>query len=415
MGDMMHDTAEQEEKIILVGVATAENDDTEQSLDELEELGQTAGAVTLAKVIQNREKVHSATYIGKGKIQEVKELVEKYDADCVVCDDELTPAQYNNLQEEIGVKVIDRTVMILDIFAKRASTSEGKLQVELAQLRYRASHLVGGRSELSRLGGGIGTRGPGEKKLEMDRRLIKDRIAQLNRELKEVRKHREITRAQREKKQIPVAAIVGYTNTGKSTLLNHLTGAGVLEEDKLFATLDPTTRVLELPGRQEILLTDTVGFIRKLPHHLIEAFKSTLEEAKYADYIVHVVDASNPQRDKQMHIVYDTLYQLDIREKTVITLFNKQDQVTDEEPIRDFKADYTLAVSAKKGTGLEELKELFCTLLRDNKILVERTISYQEAGILQQIRKSGELLEEEYRPEGIFIRAYVTPEIYGSL
>ena len=268
---------------------------------------------------------------------------------------------------------------------------------------------------MSRLGGGIGTRGPGEKKLEMDRRLIKDRIAQLNRELKEVRKHREITRAQREKKQIPVAAIVGYTNAGKSTLLNHLTGAGVLEEDKLFATLDPTTRVLELPGRQEILLTDTVGFIRKLPHHLIEAFKSTLEEAKYADYILHVVDASNPQRDKQMHIVYDTLYQLDIREKTIITLFNKQDQVTDEEPIRDFKADHTLAISAKEGTGLEELKELFCTLLRDNKILVERTISYQEAGILQQIRKSGELLEEEYRPEGIFIRAYVTPEIYGSL
>ena len=261
----------------------------------------------------------------------------------------------------------------------------------------------------------LGQLSGGEKKLEMDRRLIKDRIAQLNRELKEVRKHREITRAQREKKQIPVAAIVGYTNAGKSTLLNHLTGAGVLEEDKLFATLDPTTRVLELPGRQEILLTDTVGFIRKLPHHLIEAFKSTLEEAKYADYILHVVDASNPQRDKQMHIVYDTLYQLDIREKTIITLFNKQDQVTDEEPIRDFKADYTLAVSAKKGTGLEELKELFCTLLRDNKILVERTIAYQDAGILQQIRKSGELLEEEYRPEGIFIRAYVTPEIYGSL
>ena len=268
---------------------------------------------------------------------------------------------------------------------------------------------------MSRLGGGIGTRGPGEKKLEMDRRLIKDRIAQLNRELKEVRKHREITRAQREKKQIPVAAIVGYTNAGKSTLLNHLTGAGVLEEDKLFATLDPTTRVLELPGRQEILLTDTVGFIRKLPHHLIEAFKSTLEEAKYADYILHVVDASNQQRDKQMHIVYDTLYQLDIKEKTIITLFNKQDQVTDGEPLRDFKADHTLAISAKEETGLEELKELFCTLLRDNKILVERTIAYQDAGILQQIRKSGELLEEEYRPEGIFIRAYVTPEIYGSL
>ena len=410
-----YDFKEIEERVILIGVQTEQDEDVAASLDELEELAATAGAVTVGKVIQNREAVHPGTYIGKGKIEEVAALLAAYDANGVICDDELSPAQMNNLERELDCKVMDRTLLILDIFAGRATTSEGKIQVELAQLRYRSARLVGLRESLSRLGGGIGTRGPGEKKLEMDRRLIKDRIAQLNRELKEVRKHREITRAQREKKQIPVAAIVGYTNAGKSTLLNHLTGAGVLEEDKLFATLDPTTRVLELPGRQEILLTDTVGFIRKLPHHLIEAFKSTLEEAKYADYIVHVVDASNPQRDKQMHIVYDTLYQLDIREKTVITLFNKQDQVTDEEPIRDFKADYTLAVSAKKGTGLEELKELFCTLLRDNKILVERTISYQEAGILQQIRKSGELLEEEYRPEGIFIRAYVTPEIYGSL
>ena len=411
----MEEFGKLEERVVLVGVQTDDHDNVEESLDELKELASTAGAVTVGRIIQNRESVHPGTYIGKGKIEEVRALVYAMDATGIICDDELSPAQLNNLERELDCKVMDRTLLILDIFAARAITSEGKIQVELAQLRYRSARLVGLRSSLSRLGGGIGTRGPGEKKLEMDRRLIKDRIAQLNRELKEVRKHRDITRAQREKKQIPVAAIVGYTNAGKSTLLNHLTGAGVLEEDKLFATLDPTTRVLELPGRQEILLTDTVGFIRKLPHHLIEAFKSTLEEAKYADYIVHVVDASNPQRDKQMHIVYDTLYQLDIREKTVITLFNKQDQVTDEEPIRDFKADYTLAVSAKKGTGLEELKELFCTLLRDNKILVERTISYQEAGILQQIRKSGELLEEEYRPEGIFIRAYVTPEIYGSL
>ena len=377
---------EVKERVILVGVSEQDGDDAEDSVAELAELVKTAGAVTVGTLIQKRELIHPGTYVGTGKVQEIADMIA-----------------------ELGA------TGILDIFAARATTSEGKIQVELAQLKYRLSRLTGLGRSMSRLGGGIGTRGPGEKKLEMDRRLIKDRIAQLNRELKEVRKHREITRAQREKKQIPVAAIVGYTNAGKSTLLNHLTGAGVLEEDKLFATLDPTTRVLELPGRQEILLTDTVGFIRKLPHHLIEAFKSTLEEAKYADYILHVVDASNPQRDKQMHIVYDTLYQLDIREKTVITLFNKQDQVTDEEPIRDFKADHTLAISAKKGTGLEELKELFCTLLRDNKIFVERTIAYQEAGILQQIRKSGELLEEEYRPEGIFIRAYVTPEIYGSL
>ena len=388
---------EVKERVILVGVSEQDGDDAEDSVAELAELVKTAGAVTVGTLIQKRELIHPGTYVGTGKVQEIADMIAELGATGIVCDDELSPAQLKNLEQMLDTKVMDRTLIILDIFAARATTSEGKIQVELAQLKYRLSRLTGLGRSMSRLGGGIGTRGPGEKKLEMDRRLIKDRIAQLNRELKEVRKHREITRAQREKKQIPVAAIVGYTNAGKSTLLNHL------------------TRVLELPGRQEILLTDTVGFIRKLPHHLIEAFKSTLEEAKYADYILHVVDASNPQRDKQMHIVYDTLYQLDIREKTVITLFNKQDQVTDEEPIRDFKADYTLAVSAKKGTGLEELKELFCTLLRDNKILVERTISYQEAGILQQIRKSGELLEEEYRPEGIFIRAYVTPEIYGSL
>jgi GTP-binding protein HflX len=249
----------------------------------------------------------------------------------------------------------------------------------------------------------------------MDRRLIKDRIAQLNRELKEVRKHREVTRAQREKNQVPVAAIVGYTNAGKSTLLNRLTDAGVLEEDKLFATLDPTTRVLELPGKQEILLTDTVGFIRKLPHHLIEAFKSTLEEAKYADYIIHVVDASNPQHDKQMHIVYETLYNLDIKEKTIITLFNKQDRVTEQEPLRDFKADYTVAISARTGQGLEQVKELLGELLRENKVLIERTIPYEDAGIIQQVRKNGELLEEDYRPDGIYIKAYVPMDVYGRL
>ena len=284
------------------------------------------------------------------------------DATGIICDDELTSVQLKNLEQELGCKIIDRTLLILDIFAARARTSEGKIQVELAQLKYRASRLAGFGRSMSRLGGGIGTRGPGEKKLEIDRRLIGHRTAQLNRELKEVVRHRELTRSQRMKSHTKVAAIVGYTNAGKSTLLNTLTNAGVLEEDQLFATLDPTTRVLELENHQNLMLTDTVGFIRKLPHHLIEAFKSTLEEAKYADYILHVVDASNPQRDKQMHIVYDTLYQLDIREKTVITLFNKQDQVTDEEPIRDFKADYTLAVSAKKGTGLEELKELFCNV-----------------------------------------------------
>lgn len=403
------------ERVILVGVCLPGQEDIDASLEELSELAKTAGAVTVGKVVQSRDQVHPGTYVGKGKIDEIKSLLWELDATGIICDDELSPAQMKNLQDELDAKVMDRTLVILDIFAARASTSEGKIQVELAQLKYRQTRLAGFGTAMSRLGGGIGTRGPGEKKLEMDRRLIKKRIALLNRELKSVKQHREVTREKRAKSRIPVAAIVGYTNAGKSTLLNALTGADILAEDKLFATLDPTTRSLKLPSSQEILLTDTVGFIRKLPHHLIEAFKSTLEEAKYADYILHVVDASNPQRDKQMHIVYDTLYQLDIKEKTIITLFNKQDQVTDGEPLRDFKADHTLAISAKEETGLEELKELFCTLLRDNKILVERTIAYQDAGILQQIRKSGELLEEEYRPDGIFIRAYVTPEIYGSL
>lgn len=404
-----------QEKVILVGVSEQDGDDAEDSVAELAELVKTAGATVVGILIQKRELIHPGTYVGTGKVAEIAEMLEDTGATGIVCDDELSPAQLKNLEMMLDTKVMDRTLIILDIFAARATTSEGKIQVELAQLKYRLSRLAGLGRSMSRLGGGIGTRGPGEKKLEMDRRLIKDRIAQLNRELKEVRQHREITRAKRTRNQVPVAAIVGYTNAGKSTLLNRLTDAGVLEEDKLFATLDPTTRTLLLSGRQEILLTDTVGFIRKLPHHLIEAFKSTLEEAKYADYILHVVDASNPQREKQMHIVYDTLYHLDIKEKTIITLFNKQDMVTDAEPLRDFKADYTLNISAREGMGLEELKELLARLLRENKVLVERTIAYADAAILQQIRRQGELLEEDYRPEGIYVKAYVPMELYGKL
>lgn len=403
------------ERVILVGVSEQEGDDAEDSVAELAELAKTAGAAVAGTLIQKREQIHPGTYVGTGKVAELAELAERTAATGIVCDDELTPAQLKNLERMLDTKVMDRTLLILDIFAARATTSEGKIQVELAQLRYRLSRLTGLGRSMSRLGGGIGTRGPGEKKLETDRRLIKDRIAQLNRELKEVQKHRETQRAKREKSHVPVAAIVGYTNAGKSTLLNRLTDAAVLAEDKLFATLDPTTRMLALPGRQEILLTDTVGFIRKLPHHLIEAFRSTLEEAKHADYILHVVDASNPQREKQMHIVYDTLYRLGVQEKPIITLFNKQDIVTDREPLRDFKADYTLPVTAKTGEGFEELKELLCKLLRDKKVLVEQTLPYGEGGVLEQIRRQGELLEEEYRPEGIYVRAYVTPELYGKL
>lgn len=406
---------ELQEKVILVGVSEQEGDDAEDSLVELAELVRTAGAQVVGTLIQKRELIHPGTYVGTGKVAEIAELIEQTGATGIVCDDELSPAQLKNLEDQLQTKVMDRTLIILDIFADRATTSEGKIQVELAQLKYRMSRLTGLGRAMSRLGGGIGTRGPGEKKLEIDRRLIKDRIAQLNRELKEVQKHRDVARAQRTKNQIPVVAIVGYTNAGKSTLLNHLTDAGVLEEDKLFATLDPTTRLLELSGRQQVLLTDTVGFIRKLPHHLIEAFKSTLEEAKYADVIFHVVDASNPQRDKQMHIVYETLDQLGVKDKTVVTLFNKQDLRTDDEPMHDFRADHTLAVSAAKNEGLEELKELLSEILREDKIYIERVIPYADAGMIQMIRKQGELVSEEYEADGIAVKAYIPMEVYGKL
>ena len=406
---------EVEERVILVGVSTGEGDDTAQSLDELEELAKTAGAVTVGRVIQNREQIHPGTYIGTGKIAEVQQLAYEVEATGIICDDELTPAQLKNLEEELDLKVMDRTLIILDIFASRASTSEGKIQVELAQLKYRQARLVGLGSSLSRLGGGIGTRGPGEKKLEMDRRLIKSRIAQLNRELDEVKRHREVARSRRSRKSTAVIAIVGYTNAGKSTLLNTLTGAQVLEEDKLFATLDPTTRILELPSGQEILLTDTVGFIRKLPHHLIDAFRSTLEEAKYADMILHVVDASSPQMDQQMYVVYDTLKNLGVTDKKIVTLFNKQDKVEDGYLPRDLKAEKTVRISAKWGEGLEEVKKILEELLNEKNVLIERFYDYKDAGLIQLIRKYPQLLEEEYLGDGIHVKAYVPMEIYGTV
>lgn len=404
-----------EEKVILVGVSEQEGDDAEDSLAELAELVKTAGAAVAGTLIQKRELIHPGTYVGTGKVAEIAELLERTGATGIVCDDELSPAQLKNLENMLNTKVMDRTLIILDIFAARATTSEGKIQVELAQLKYRLSRLTGLGRSMSRLGGGIGTRGPGEKKLEIDRRLINDRIAQLNRELKEVVKHREIARAKRERNAVPVVAIVGYTNAGKSTLLNHLTDAEVLEEDKLFATLDPTTRLLELEGHQQVLLTDTVGFIRKLPHHLIEAFKSTLEEAKYADYIFHVVDASNPQRDKQMYIVYETLDRLGVKNKKILTLFNKMDQRTDEEPLQDFRADHVLQISAANNAGLDQVREVLQEMLREDKVYIERVIPYAQAGILQLVRSKGELVSEEYVPEGIAIKAYVPMEVYGKL
>lgn len=410
MSERFYETEEEQEKIILVGVSSSDGDDTRQSLEELEELGQTAGAVTVAFVIQNRERVHPGTYIGKGKMAEVAELVQKYHADTVVCDDELSPAQLRNLSEALAVKVIDRTVLILDIFAKHASTNEGKLQVELAQLRYRSSHLVGERKELSRLGGGIGTRGPGEQKLEQDRRLIKNRISFLKKELLQIQRTRELTRKKRQENAVPVIAIVGYTNAGKSTLLNHLTGAGVLSENKLFATLDPTTRKLVTPEGEQLLFTDTVGFIRKLPHHLIQAFRSTLEEAKYADVILHVVDSSNPDMDAQIFTVYDTLDRLQIGDKKVVTAFNKMDLMEEEMIWKDIRADRTVRISAKTGEGIPEMLEMLSEVLKESKVILEKIFPYTEAGKMNTVRKYGQVLEEEYRNEGIYIKACLPKE-----
>lgn len=407
-----YENKEVEERVILVGISTGQDEDTEGSLEELKELVKTAGAETIGTVIQNRESAHPATYLGKGKIDEVKWMVWETEATGIVCDDELSPAQLRNLEEALDTKVMDRTMVILDIFASRARTREGKIQVELAQLRFRAARLVGMRNSLSRLGGGIGTRGPGETKLEVDRRLIHQRIGQLKAELEDVKRHRQVQREQRTRNRVPVAAIVGYTNAGKSTLLNRLTNAGILAEDKLFATLDPTTRTLALPGGQELLLTDTVGFIRKLPHHLIEAFKSTLEEARYCDIILHVVDCTSPRMEMQMYVVYETLRQLEIQDKVMVTVFNKIDQLPENVTLRDFSADYQVKISAKTGEGIPELLELFETILRGRNVYLEKTFPYSEAGKIQLIRKSGQLLEEEYGPEGIQVKAYVPAEMF---
>ena len=406
---------EQQERVILFAARTNASDDTEESVEELRELVKTAGAETVGVVIQNRENIHPGTYLGKGKIQELKEMVWESGATGVVCDDELSPAQLKNLEDALDTKVMDRTMIILDIFAARAKTREGKIQVELAQLRYRAVRLVGLRNSLSRLGGGIGTRGPGETKLEVDRRRIHERISQLKSELQDVERHRDVVRKQREQSGTLTAAIVGYTNAGKSTLLNKLTGAGILAEDKLFATLDPTTRALVLPGGEKVLLTDTVGFIRKLPHHLVEAFKSTLEEARYCDVILHVVDCSNPQMDMQMHVVYETLRRLDIKDKEIITVFNKVDRPDADTACRDMSADYKVKLSAKTGEGIEELLDLFAIILRNRRIYFEKIFAYRDAGRIQTIRKSGQLLSEEYQDDGIHVKAYVPVELFEEL
>ena len=411
----MYETDKIEEKVILVGVDTGGAESEESSLDELAELARTAGAQVAGRLIQARESIHPGTYIGKGKLSELKNLLWETDSTGIICDDELTSAQIGNLEEELSCKVIDRTLLILDIFAARAVSGEGKIQVELAQLRYRASRLSGLGGSLSRLGGGIGTRGPGEKKLEMDRRLIRERISRLKKELRDVERHRELIRNQRSQSGMKTAALVGYTSAGKSSIENALTDAGIPEDAMLFSTLDTTTRGLMLDGTQEILVTDTVGFIRKLPHHLVEAFRSTLEEAAYADIIIHVVDVSNPQMDTQMHVVYETLRQLGAEGKPVVTLFNKQDLLDAPGVQRDFRADYSIPTSARTGEGLDELKHALLEIIRRDQIYIERLYDFADAGKIQLIRSRGQLVSEEYVPEGIAVKAYVPQDIYGRV
>lgn len=403
----MTDNFASTEKYILVAVATGDEEAAWDSLDELEALLDTAGGEAVCHVVQNLAHPDRAAYVGKGKAEELREMVTINEADGIICDDELSASQMRNLSELTETKVIDRTTLILDIFATHARTREGRLQVEIAQQKYRYARLRGMGEALSRLGGGIGTRGPGETKLETDRRVIQKRISILSGEIEAMKRARDTARKKRSASPLPTAAIVGYTNAGKSTLLNKMTGSDVLSEDKLFATLDPTTRLAELPDGQQVLFTDTVGFINKLPHNLVDAFRSTLEEAGYADIILHVIDASDPQAELHRRVVYDTLRDLDISGRPVITVWNKADLVDAGESFRDFDADASVRISAKTGQGLEDLYEAVAEILRENRVYIDKVIPYRDAAAVARIRSAGQLLSEEYEENGIHVRAYV--------
>jgi len=410
----MNENKEENKKEIFITFAVAVDDEAaDASMDELAELADTAGGEVIARMIQHLPHPDPVTYLGKGKAEELREMMDALEADAVLCDDELSPSQHRNLADLLDAKVVDRTMLILDIFAGRATTREGKIQVEMAQLKYRATRLTGKGTALSRLGGGIGTRGPGETKLETDRRVIQKRISRLSAEIKDMKTVRETTRKKRSLSPVPVAAIVGYTNAGKSTLLNRLTGAGILAEDKLFATLDPTTRAFVLPSGTEVLLTDTVGFINKLPHHLVDAFRSTLEEAKYADLILHVVDISSPEAEMHRDVVYETLDALGIKDKPIITVLNKQDLLTEEElaekklVFRDGRAEYVTAISAADGEGLDELFDAIGSVIQQGSVYIDEIIPFSDAARLARIRKYGRVVSEEYTEEGALIKAFV--------
>jgi len=440
----MYNTEEKKERLILIAVEK-DGHDAEPDLEELALLVETAGAEPVGVIIQKREAMHPGLYIGKGKVDEVQDMVNELNADGVVADDELSPAQQRNLAQRLGVKVMDRTMIILDIFAQRAQSAEGKTQVELALLRYRLSHLTGLGVQLSRQAGtaahgGVGNRGPGEKKLELDRRHIRNRIDQLNKELTEIRENRATLRKKRIRAGQPVIALVGYTNAGKSTLLNALTGADAFAEDKLFATLDTTTRKTTLEGGTEVLFTDTVGFINKLPHHLVRAFRATLEELEYADILLHVVDSSNLECRRQMAIVYETLQKLECIHKPIVTALNKSEMLSDwklptdgpdfapgilqvqaaEERrtvalANDTSALYTIPISALTGENLPELLLTLEKVLQSMRKKIAVLIPYSEGSLASQVHNTCEVLASEHREDGTYMELYATPEIAGRL
>ena len=389
-------------RAILIGADTGEYD-AESSMDELSELAKTAGAEELARVLQKRAAYEPATVIGEGKLAEVKELCGSLGAELLIFDCELTASQIRNVEDETDVRVIDRTMLILDIFAGRAVSREGKLQVELAQLKYRLPRLMGIGASLSRLGGGIGTRGPGETQLETDRRHIRRRIDKLSAELKELEERRGYARDRRKKDSVQVGAIVGYTNAGKSTLLNLLTGADVLAEDKLFATLDPTSRAIELPDGRSLLLVDTVGLIRRLPHHLVEAFKSTLEEAACADIIIHVCDVSDPEAAEKADVTLKTLADLGAAEIPVVTVLNKCDLLTENIP----EDDSTVKISAKKAQGIDRLLQVVAANLPETAKRMKLLLPYDKAGFTAKLRENGKVFTEEYTETGVLVDALV--------
>ena len=403
----MYENEERVEQVVLICVDTGDYD-AERSLDELQELAASAGAQVVSRVIQKKDSYDPATVLGSGRLQEVAEFVQAHEIDAVIFDNELSPAQQKNVEKALDTKVIDRTTLILDIFAQRARSSEGRLQVELAQLRYRLPRLMGLGTSLSRLGGGIGTRGPGETKLESDRRHIRRRIHNLEEQLEELEQRRDLLHQRRKKDGVISVAIVGYTNVGKSTLLNTLTDAGVLAKDMLFATLDPTSRALTLPDGRKVMLVDTVGLVSRLPHHLVEAFKSTLEEAVNADLILNVCDVSSPEFDNQLAVTKQVLKDLGAENVPVLTVLNKCD-LAEIPPMTLDKQ--TAAISAKDGIGLETLLQKIALNLPETHKHLQMILPYDKAGLASEIRINGKVLEEEYRAEGVFLDAQVDIKI----